>query len=408
MVQKVERSWLSLPKSVATKVDRLLNGWLRKEKYQAGIEKLANENPSIDYNKTAERLNHLDLVGVQSSEFKVKSSLAYLDLPANSIKSNPVAKLELSSSVKAKLTNLAQTPVKNSAQNSLNIAGTPLSKNSSETLPPLKRVEASVSIADDATVYSGLSDFKNIDSEDFVPPHSPDDGFVEAELDPVFDREILDYLRGEYADEDNSQAECGFNTPKKRSNSLKSSAESSPLQVLERVYNTPMTDDSSIDMQRVTASPINDETNQLLLTPEPKLIQDSSYTFTTLRSLKRVYAETDTPESDLSELARAVNTPGSDLSELARAVNTPGSDLSELARTVNTPESGLSELARAVNTPGSELSELARAVNTPESNTSNSYSYFKSASSCRVKQSAQNNIARVLCFEEDESRPKLS
>lgn len=306
-IQKVGRLWLSLTTEIATRVNRLLDSWLRKEKYQASVRKLANEKQSLDYSEPAIRLNALDMVGVQQpSDLKAKLPLAHLDLA-----SKPTAKIDiitapkLSSAVKVKLNKLIQTPVKNTAQNALAIANTPLSSHSTEKTMSLKRVAASESLADDVTVYSGLSDFEGIDSPGFSSTALQKDG-IELNLDPIFDREEIEYRQGKYGDDFNNQVDCEFETPKKRFSPVRSTG-SSPLQELTRVCESPLTDDSSIDLQRVSASPLSSPAQ---LTPELKISYAGSATpFYTVRPLERVCPETDTPDSEIFELARVTGSP---------------------------------------------------------------------------------------------------
>lgn len=297
-IQKTERSLLSLSREVASRVDRFINSWLRKEKHQAAVQKLADEKQSLNY-----------AGGKQPSDIMAQLPLAHLDLankPAATadIKTAP----KLPSAVKLKLNKLLQTPAKHMAQASIAIAGTPLSTHSSEKTMSLKRVAASESLADDVTVYSGLSDFEGIDSLEFYSSVSQDDEYrLNEDEDPVFDREEIEYREGKYDDEFSDQPDWTFETPKKRVSSKLSSIGFSPLENLTRVFASPMTDDSSIDLQRVAASPFSSPGQS---TPEVKMSGAGSATpFCTLKAMERVCPETDTPDSGVSELVRVTESP---------------------------------------------------------------------------------------------------
>ncbi len=309
-IQKTERSLLSLSREVASRVDRFINSWLRKEKYQAAVQKLTDEKQSLNYAKASVRLNALDMGGVkQPSDIMAQLPLAHLDLANKSAATTDIKTApKLPSAVKLKLNKLLQTPAKHMAQASIAIAGTPLSSHSSEKTMSLKRVAASESLADDVTVYSGLSDFEGIDSLEFYSSVSQNDDYrLNEDEDPVFDREEIEYREGKYDDEFSDQPDWTFETPKKRVSSKLSSIGSSPLENLTRVFASPMTDDSSIDLQRVVASPFSSPGQS---TPEVKMSGAGSATpFCTLNAMERVYPETDTPDSGVSELVRVTESP---------------------------------------------------------------------------------------------------
>jgi hypothetical protein len=347
-MQKFQVTWLSLPDTVTTKVNYLINKLLRRDKYQAGVKKLAGEKHNVTYDQVRGRLHALDLAHVQRPSIgraMAKAPLAHLDLARDSVANLSTIKPELPVAVESKLNKLLQTPTKKVAQITLAISVTPLSANSDDlkslkevasnaerdesvtvmstpsspnSSVALMEVAASEAFSEDGVTNSNISDFAQLDSdlEDVGQEKvSQTKRFEEKFNDPRFDELERRYLNGELDEDIDYYSDDEFTTPVKPKQRVDFSGKgsltkSSPLLDLDTVSASPLSDNSISTPQEVGISP---SSNQLVTPIKQQVSAGADTPCYTLQSLYPVCLESASSNSDSYsfELASVAVTPNS-------------------------------------------------------------------------------------------------